>query len=45
MDSRMRGNDKLQDGSAFFVVPAPSVVPAKAGTHHFTQSWTPYARE
>jgi len=41
MDSRIRGNDKLQDGSAFFVVPAPSVVPAKAGTYASNQGWIP----
>jgi len=41
MDSRIRGNDKLQDGPAFFVVPAPSVVPAKAGTYASNQGWIP----
>jgi len=41
MDSRIRGNDKLQDGSVFFVVPAPSVVPAQAGTHTSNQGWIP----
>jgi len=31
----LRGNDKLQDGSAFFVVPA------QAGTHTSNQGWIP----
>ena len=35
MDSRLRGNDKLQDGPVFFVVPA------EAGTHTSNQGWIP----
>ena len=35
MDSRIRGNDKLQDGPAFFVVPA------QAGTHRRGTDWIP----
>ena len=36
-----REDDKLQDGSAFFVVPALFVVPAQAGTHTSNQGWIP----
>ena len=52
MDSRIRGNDRVRDSGARgitrwrmalpFVIPASSVVPAKAGTHASNHGWIPF---